>query len=62
VVAKPGWIDIEWSLAGIVNSADGTPLAFAFYALGEGITREARASLDTLTTGVFSCGDNLANN
>jgi D-alanyl-D-alanine carboxypeptidase/D-alanyl-D-alanine-endopeptidase (penicillin-binding protein 4) len=62
VVAKPGWLETEWSLAGIVAAADGTPLTFAFYAIGEGITRDARYALDTLTTGVYSCGDNLANN
>ena len=62
VVAKPGWLATEWSLGGIVNAADGTPLAFAFYAIRDGITRDARAALDTLTTGIFSCGDNLSNN
>jgi D-alanyl-D-alanine carboxypeptidase/D-alanyl-D-alanine-endopeptidase (penicillin-binding protein 4) len=62
VVGKPGWLANEWSLAGIVAAADGTALAFSFYAIGDGITREARYSLDTLTTGVYNCGDNLANN
>lgn len=62
VIAKPGWLDAEWSLGGIVNAADGTPLAFAFYAIRDGITRDARGALDTLVTGIFSCGDNLANN
>jgi D-alanyl-D-alanine carboxypeptidase/D-alanyl-D-alanine-endopeptidase (penicillin-binding protein 4) len=62
VVAKPGWLENEWSLAGIVAAADGTPLAFAFYAIGDGITRDARYALDTLTASAYNCGDNLANN
>ena len=62
VVAKPGWISGERSLAGIINSADGTPLAFAFYGLGDAITRDTKGALDTLATAAYSCGDNLSNN
>lgn len=62
VRAKTGWIDTSYSLAGLVQNADGTVNAFAFYAVGEGIPSTARAALDTLTTGVFHCGDNLSNN
>ena len=62
VFAKTGWIDTSYSLAGIVQAADGQVFAFAFYAIGEGIQSNARAALDTLTTGVYNCGDNLSNN
>lgn len=62
VFAKTGWIDTSYSLAGIVNAADGTQLTFAFYAIGEGISDTAKAALDTLTTGIYRCGDNLSNN
>jgi len=62
VWAKTGWIDTSYSLAGLVQANDGTMLAFAFYAIGDGIKSDARAALDTLTTGVFVCGDNLSNN
>jgi serine-type D-Ala-D-Ala carboxypeptidase/endopeptidase (penicillin-binding protein 4) len=62
VVAKTGFIDSEYSLAGIVTAADGTQLTFAFYAIKAGIKDTAQAALDTLTTGVYNCGDNLANN
>jgi serine-type D-Ala-D-Ala carboxypeptidase/endopeptidase (penicillin-binding protein 4) len=62
VFAKTGWIDTSYSLAGIVNNADGTTFVFAFYAIGEGIQSSARAALDTLTTAVYNCGDNLSNN
>ncbi len=62
VFAKTGWIDTAYSLGGLVQSNDGTMLAFAFYAIGEGIQSDARAALDTLTTTVFVCGDNLSNN
>ena len=62
VVAKTGWLDTEYSLSGIVTAADGTVLAFTFYAIHEGITEGAKEALDTLTTGVFTCGNNLSNN
>jgi serine-type D-Ala-D-Ala carboxypeptidase/endopeptidase (penicillin-binding protein 4) len=62
VLAKTGWIDSEYSLAGIVNAADGTQLTFAFYAIHDGIKDTAKAALDTITTGVYNCGNNLANN
>ena len=61
VVAKTGWIDTAYTLGGVVHAADGTPLTFAFYAIGDGIQDTARAALDTLATGVFNCGDNLSN-
>jgi len=60
VHAKTGWIDTAYTLAGTVDAADGTKLTFAFYAIGS-VQDDARAALDTLTTAVYSCGDNLAN-
>ena len=60
VHAKTGWIDTAYTLAGTVDAADGTKLTFAFYAIGS-VQDNARAALDTLTTAVYSCGDNLAN-
>ena len=62
VIAKTGWLDAAYSLAGIVNAADGTPLSFAFYSIRDGITEDAKEAQDTLATGLFSCGDNLSNN
>jgi len=62
VWAKTGWIDTAYTLSGYLNAADGTPLVFTFYAIGDGIRSEARGALDTLTTAVFRCGDNLSNN
>jgi D-alanyl-D-alanine carboxypeptidase/D-alanyl-D-alanine-endopeptidase (penicillin-binding protein 4) len=62
VSAKTGWTDIEYSLAGTIAAADGTPLVFTFYAIRPGIPSSAKAALDTLTTAVFRCGDNLSNN
>ena len=62
VAAKTGWIDTEYSLAGTVTAADGTVLEFTFYAIGNGIKSTAKVALDTLTTAVYSCGDNLSNN
>lgn len=62
VQAKTGWIDTEYSEAGIIQSADGTVLTFAFYAIGGGIKDNAREALDTVATAVYTCGDNLSNN
>ena len=61
VIAKTGWIDTAYTLGGVIKAADGTPLTFAFYAIGNGIQDNAKAAIDTLATSVYSCGDNLAN-
>lgn len=61
VNAKTGSIANVYTLGGIVHAADGTSLAFAFYALGN-VRSTAMAAIDTVTTGVFTCGDNLSNN
>jgi len=61
VSAKSGWTNKEHSLGGVVVAADGTALAFAFYAIGDGIEREARAALDNLVAGLHGCGGNLSN-
>ncbi len=60
VIAKTGWIKSSRTLAGIVTAADGTPLTFAFYALGP-VRSDATIALDTITTGIFRCGNNLSN-
>ena len=60
VTGKVGHIDIEYSLAGIVDAADGTQLSFAFFAIGD-VGEGAKAALDTLTTAVYNCGANLSN-
>jgi D-alanyl-D-alanine carboxypeptidase/D-alanyl-D-alanine-endopeptidase (penicillin-binding protein 4) len=60
VWAKTGWIDTAYSLAGFLDAADGTRMTFAFYAVGDGIPSEAKEALDTLVTGVYNCGNNLA--
>lgn len=61
VTAKTGWIDNVYTLSGLVTAADGSVLSFALYALGP-VNDSAREALDTVTTAVFSCGDNLSNN
>jgi D-alanyl-D-alanine carboxypeptidase/D-alanyl-D-alanine-endopeptidase (penicillin-binding protein 4) len=61
VIAKTGWIDTAYTLGGIVKAADGTPLTFAFYAIGGTVGDNAKEALDTLATSVFHCGDNLSN-
>jgi D-alanyl-D-alanine carboxypeptidase/D-alanyl-D-alanine-endopeptidase (penicillin-binding protein 4) len=61
VVAKTGWIDTGYTLSGIISAADGTPLTFAFYAIGN-VRDNAKIALDTITTGAYRCGNNLSNN
>jgi D-alanyl-D-alanine carboxypeptidase/D-alanyl-D-alanine-endopeptidase (penicillin-binding protein 4) len=60
VTAKTGWIDSAYTLSGFVDAVDGTRLTFAFYAVGGGIKDNAKEAIDTLVTGVYNCGDNLA--
>ena len=62
VVAKTGWLDTEYSLAGIITAKDGTQLAFAFYAVGNKISEKAKPALDAIAAGAYTCGDNLSNN
>lgn len=61
VAAKSGMITGSYSLAGQLTAADGVPLVFAFYAVGEGVAAEARPAIDTLTVAALRCGDNLSN-
>ncbi len=61
VTAKTGWINTAYTLSGFVDAKDGTRLTFAFYAIGDGIQANAKEALDTVVTGVYNCGDNLAN-
>jgi D-alanyl-D-alanine carboxypeptidase/D-alanyl-D-alanine-endopeptidase (penicillin-binding protein 4) len=61
VAAKSGWTNQEHSLGGVVSAQDGTKLAFAFYSIGEGISRDARTAIDNLVAGVYACGNNLSN-
>lgn len=61
LTAKTGWIDIAYTLSGFMTAKDGTKLTFAFYAIGGGIKDNAKEALDTLATGVYKCGNNLAN-
>lgn len=60
VNAKTGSIANTYTLGGIVHAKDGTALSFAFFSIGSGSS--AMAAIDTVTTAVFNCGDNLTNN
>lgn len=61
VNAKTGSIANLYALAGIIHSADGTSLAFAFFAGGRVSASGAMGGLDSITTAVFKCGNNLSN-
>ena len=60
VFAKTGWIDTAYTLAGIIHAADGTPLTFAVYALGD-VGDNAKQAIDTITAAFYRCGNNLSN-
>ena len=58
-----GTISTAATIAGYLDASDGTPLAFSFAAVGDGLKAgDARAALDALTAAVYRCGDNLSNN
>src|SRR3712207_5604041 len=59
VHAKTGWIETGYTLAGTIDAADGTPLTFAIYALGN-VRDNAKQAIDTWTAAVWDCGNNLA--
>ena len=61
VTAKTGWIDTAYTLSGFVDAADGTRLTFAVLCGRRRASRTTpRTRIDTLVTGVYNCGDNLA--
>ena len=60
VFAKTGSIQGVRSLAGFVSAADGSDLAFAFFSMGE-VGDPTKTAIETAVTGVYACGENLAN-
>ena len=60
ILAKTGWIKHGYTLAGIINAKDGTPLLFAIYALGD-VKPEAKDAIDNLATAFYRCGNKLSN-
>jgi len=60
VIAKTGWIDTGYTLAGVIHAADGATLTFAIYALGD-VSDDAKQAIDTLATGFYRCGAQLSN-
>ena len=60
IFAKTGWIKKGYTLAGIINSKDGSVLTFAVYALGN-VKADAKDAIDNLVTGFYRCGDLLSN-
>jgi D-alanyl-D-alanine carboxypeptidase/D-alanyl-D-alanine-endopeptidase (penicillin-binding protein 4) len=60
VHAKTGWIDDGYTLSGIIDAKDGTPLTFAFFALGA-VTESTKYALDALTARAWDCGGRTAN-
>ncbi|WP_188672889.1 D-alanyl-D-alanine carboxypeptidase/D-alanyl-D-alanine endopeptidase [Subtercola lobariae] len=61
VIAKTGSIDTANTLAGVVHAKDGTTLTFAFFSLNSTLDA-GREALDSLTVGIYNCGNALSNN
>lgn len=59
VIAKTGSINGLYSLAGQVNAADGSRLLTVVIAEGD-VGDSARAAIDRVFAGVYTCGNNLA--
>jgi D-alanyl-D-alanine carboxypeptidase/D-alanyl-D-alanine-endopeptidase (penicillin-binding protein 4) len=61
VYAKTGSILHAYALVGYMDAADGSRLAFAFFASGPTTSTATRIALDTVTTAVYKCGLELSN-
>jgi D-alanyl-D-alanine carboxypeptidase/D-alanyl-D-alanine-endopeptidase (penicillin-binding protein 4) len=59
VVAKTGWINGVYSLAGRITAADGTPLIAVVVARGD-VSSSAMTAIDGVFTAGYTCGSNLA--
>ena len=59
VRAKTGWINGVYSLAGQIEAADGTKLIAIVVAAGE-VSDSAKAAIDNVFAGAYTCGNNLA--
>jgi D-alanyl-D-alanine carboxypeptidase/D-alanyl-D-alanine-endopeptidase (penicillin-binding protein 4) len=59
IFAKTGWTRHEYSLAGIIESKDGTDLVFSIATIGE-VNATAKQAIDNLATGIYRCGNKLS--
>jgi len=59
ILAKTGWTNHEYSLAGIIQAKDGTDLLFSVAAIGE-VDDTAKDAIDNLVTGFYRCGNKLS--
>lgn len=59
VRAKTGWINGVYALAGQIVAADGTKLIAVVVASGE-VSDSAKAVIDSVFAGAYTCGNNLA--
>jgi D-alanyl-D-alanine carboxypeptidase/D-alanyl-D-alanine-endopeptidase (penicillin-binding protein 4) len=60
IVAKTGWIQSGYTLAGFMQTPDGGNLIFALYNLGK-VTEANREAMDDLAMGIYNCGTLLGN-
>lgn len=67
ITAKTGWVDQVYSLAGVMDAADGRRLIFAIFVPvedpsgAEVVSIGNRNALDQIATAIWSCGGSLSN-
>jgi D-alanyl-D-alanine carboxypeptidase/D-alanyl-D-alanine-endopeptidase (penicillin-binding protein 4) len=60
IVAKTGWIQSGYTLAGFMQTPDGGNLIFTLYNLCK-VTEANRDAMDDLALGIYKCGTLLGN-
>lgn len=61
ITGKTGSITQAYTLGGVIDAEDGSTLVFMIYATGR-VSASARQGIDTVATGMYRCGNSLANN
>ena len=60
IVAKTGWIQSGYTIAGFMDPVDGSHLIFSVYNLGK-VSASNRDAMDALVMAIYDCGANLGN-
>jgi serine-type D-Ala-D-Ala carboxypeptidase/endopeptidase (penicillin-binding protein 4) len=62
VYEKTGSLPTAYTISGYLTAKDGTGEAFTFYAVGQGVSPNAKNVLASLAQAVDKCGKNITNN
>lgn len=60
IVAKTGWIQSGYTIAGFMDTPDGARLIFSVFNLGQ-VNAANRDAMDKLVMAIYNCGGNLGN-